>query len=37
MLINGLINEDILIFYHKKMICFAVSNIFFHILLDLEL
>ena len=35
-LINGLIYEDILIFHHKN-ICFALSNIFFHILLDLEL
>ena len=34
---NGLIKEDILIFYRKKIICFALSNIFFNILLDLEL
>ena len=33
-LINGLINEDILIFSPQKNICLALSNIFFHILLD---
>ena len=27
---NGLINKEFLIFYHKK-ICFALSDIFFHI------
>ena len=32
-LINGPINEDILIFLPQKIICFALSNIFFHILL----
>ena len=36
-LINGPINEDILIFLPQKIICFALSNIFFYILLDLEL
>ena len=32
-----LINEDILIFLPQKMLCLALSTIFFHILLDLEL
>ena len=36
-LINGLINEDILIFLPQKIICFALSSIFFSILLDFEL
>ena len=34
---QGLINEDILNFLPPKIICFALRNIFFHILLDLEL